>query len=172
MEKDLDKISKGLDILFIGYNPSLVSGEVGHNYANKNNRFWKILYEAGLTDRLYLPEEDSTLCKMGYGFTNIVARPTRAADEITREEYQAGREVLKEKILFYKPKIAFFVGKGVYLQYTQSKKADWGKQDKSMVEGVIDYVAPSSSGLVRMKISDIIIIYKGVKDLLDSLNKF
>ena len=41
MVENMDIISKDLNILFIGFNPSLVSGEVGHHYANKNNRFWK-----------------------------------------------------------------------------------------------------------------------------------
>lgn len=166
MSESLDKLQKDLDIMFIGFNPSLVSGEVGHNYANKHNRFWKILFEAGLTERIYRPEEDGDLLQKGYGFTNIVSRPTRAADEITQEEYREGREILKQKIAFYKPRVAFFVGKGVYLQYSKYKKADWGKQQKSMVEGVIDFVAPSSSGLVRMKIEDIVAIYKDVKPLL------
>lgn len=163
MTKDLDQLKEGLTIIFIGYNPSLVSGEVGHNYANKNNRFWKILYQSGITERLYLPEEDSKLLDKGIGFTNIVSRPTRTAEEITKEEYQEGRKILFEKINFYKPKIAFFVGKGVYLQYSQFKKTSWGKQEKKLVPGVIDFVAPSSSGLVRMKVDDIISIYKCVK---------
>ena len=166
MSKDLDKLQKNLDIMFIGFNPSLVSGEVGHNYANKHNRFWKILFLAGLTERIYLPEEDGELLKKGYGFTNIVSRPTRAADEITREEYREGREILKQKIAFYKPKVAFFVGKGVYLQYSQYKKAGWGKQNTCIIEDVIDFVAPSSSGLVRMKVEEIVEIYKHVKLLM------
>ncbi|WP_226530553.1 mismatch-specific DNA-glycosylase [Metabacillus niabensis] len=167
MNAHLDKLQKNLDILFIGFNPSLVSGEVGHNYANKHNRFWKILFLADLTERIYLPNEDGELLKKGFGFTNIVSRPTRAAAEITQKEYHDGREILKQKIAFYQPKVAFFVGKGVYLQYSQSKKAGWGKQHKSVIEGVIDFVAPSSSGLVRMKIEDIVEIYKGVKLLID-----
>jgi TDG/mug DNA glycosylase family protein len=73
----MDHIKQDLSILFIGFNPSLVSGEVGHHYANKHNRFWKILYEAGITDRLYKPEEDFLLLNKGIGFTNIVSRPTK-----------------------------------------------------------------------------------------------
>ncbi|WP_226666683.1 mismatch-specific DNA-glycosylase [Metabacillus litoralis] len=166
MTKNLDHLKLGLTVLFIGFNPSLVSGQVGHNYANKNNRFWKILYEAGITDRLYLPEEDLKLLDKGIGFTNIVSRPTRAADEITKEEYQEGRKILYEKITSYKPKIACFVGKGVYLQYSHLKKAPWGQQEKNIVPGVIDFVAPSSSGLVRMKMKDVTTIYKHLKDYI------
>ncbi|MGM0875258.1 MAG: mismatch-specific DNA-glycosylase [Bacillota bacterium] len=165
MVDKMDILKNDLNILFIGFNPSLVSGEVGHHYANKHNRFWKLLYEAGITDKLYKPEEDVTLLDQGIGFTNIVSRATRAADEITSEEYKEGREILRQKISIYKPKIAFFVGKGVYLHYSKRKKAFWGKQKHSIIEGVIDFVAPSSSGLVRMKVDDILSIYKEVNKI-------
>ncbi len=163
----MDRIKENLDILFIGFNPSLVSGEVGHHYASKSNRFWKILFQAGITDRLYKPDEDDTLLSMGIGFTNIVSRPTKSADEITPNEYRIGRKILRNKITTYRPKIAFFVGKGVYLKYAQISKTHWGRQNKQIVEGVIDFVAPSSSGLVRMKIEDVVGIYKEVLTIME-----
>lgn len=155
-----DHLKEDLTILFVGFNPSIRSGELGHHYANPNNRFWKILFEAGLTPRKYEAAEDAKLLEIGYGFTNIVERPTKAADEITKEEYKEGREVLKRKIEQYKPKVVCFVGKGVYQQYSGRKVAEWGKQLESVVPGVSDFVAPSSSGLVRMKLDEIIAIYK------------
>ncbi|QGQ46563.1 mismatch-specific DNA-glycosylase [Metabacillus sediminilitoris] len=165
MDDRMDILNNNLTILFIGFNPSLVSAEVCHHYANKHNRFWKIIYEAGITDKLYKPEEDVSLLSKGIGFTNIVSRPTKSANEITSEEYKKGREILRQKISKYKPKIAFFVGKGVYLHYSQRNKADWGKQKESVINGVTDFVAPSSSGLVRMKMDEIISIYKKVNSI-------
>ncbi|EKN65293.1 mismatch-specific thymine-DNA glycosylate (mug) family protein [Neobacillus bataviensis LMG 21833] len=164
-----DHLKKNLDILFVGFNPSIRSGELGHHYANPNNRFWKILFEAGLTPRKYEAAEDAKLLEIGYGFTNIVDRPTKAADEITKEEYREGRENLKGKIEQYLPKVVCFVGKGVYQQYSGRKVAPWGKQDGSVVPGVIDFVAPSSSGLVRMKLDEIVAIYKQLGGI--NLNK-
>lgn len=155
-----DLLAKDLTLLFIGYNPSLLSAEAGHHYANPNNRFWKILFQAGITERLYSPFEDEKLLEKGIGFTNIVHRPTKAADEITKKEYHTGSDELKRKISSYKPKIACFVGKGVYLAYSGKKKAPWGMQEDSVINGVIEFAAPSSSGLVRMKLEDIADIYK------------
>lgn len=162
-----DHLRKGLDVLFIGFNPSIRSGETGHHYANPNNRFWKILHESGLTPRLYRPEEDGDLLSLGYGFTNIVARPTKEAAEITREEYAEGRAALKEKIRRYRPKAACFVGKGVYQQYSKRRNVHWGFQQETVVEGVRDFVAPSSSGLVRMKLDEIVSIYRELRDWLN-----
>jgi TDG/mug DNA glycosylase family protein len=155
-----DHLANGLAILFIGYNPSIRSGETGHHYANPNNRFWKVIYEAGLTPRLYKPDEDAKLLELGYGFTNIVPRPTRTAAEITKEEYRKGRLVLMEKIERYRPRVACFVGKGVYEQYSGRSNVDWGEQPDPVVQGVTEFVAPSTSGLVRMRMEEIASIFR------------
>ncbi|WP_342043649.1 G/U mismatch-specific DNA glycosylase [Bacillus sp. OTU2372] len=160
-----DHLAENLKILFVGFNPSIRSSELGHHYANPNNRFWKILYEAGLTDLKYNAAEDAQLLEFGYGFTNIVERPTKAADEITKEEYREGRVILKRKIERYRPKVVCFVGKGVYQEYSGRKSAPWGKQIESVVQGVIDFVAPSSSGLVRMKLNEIVDIYRQLLEI-------
>ncbi|GLB61265.1 mismatch-specific DNA-glycosylase [Cytobacillus sp. NCCP-133] len=169
MEPIKDHLKKKLDLLFVGFNPSIRSGETGHHFANPNNRFWKILHESGLTPRKYDPTEDFQLLELGYGMTNIVSRPTKAADEITKEEYKEGREELIKKISELKPKIVCYVGKGVYQEYSRNKKLPWGVQDESVVPGTIDFVAPSSSGLVRMKIDEIIKIYAEIPKVLRSL---
>lgn len=166
-----DYLQDNLTIVFVGFNPSLRSGETGHHFANPNNRFWKILFEAALTPRKCVPEEDYKLLEIGYGMTNIVSRPTKAADEITQEEYKSGRETLKEKIKRYTPKIVCFVGKGVYQQYSRKKQIPWGLQDESVVPGTLDFVAPSSSGLVRMKIEEIIRIYDQLAKLKEKILK-
>jgi double-stranded uracil-DNA glycosylase len=70
----------------------------------------------------------------------------------------------------YMPKIVCFVGKGVYIQYSLKKHVLWGVQQPAIVPGVIDFVAPSSSGLVRMKLDEIIEIYKQLKTLKDQIS--
>lgn len=157
-----DHLQQNLRILFVGYNPSIRSGETGHHYANPNNRFWRILFEAGITPRLFKPQEDHDLLQLGYGFTNIVARPTLTAAEITKEEYIEGRQILRHKIETYDPKVVCFVGKGVYEQYSGKRGMPWGVQTDPVVPGVIEYVCPSSSGLVRMKISEMTAIFSGI----------
>ncbi len=88
MQEIPDHLQKNMNILFVGFNPSLVSAQTGHHYANKNNRFWKILYLAGLTPKLFTASEEVKLLQLGYGLTNIVARPTKSAAEITKLEYR------------------------------------------------------------------------------------
>lgn len=157
-----DHLAHGLSVLFIGYNPSVRSSETGHHYANPSNRFWKIIHEAGLTPRKFKPEEDGELLRLGFGFTNIVPRPTKTAAEISKDEYTAGRSLLIAKIREYKPKVACFVGKGVYEQYSGRSGMGWGEQPEPVVEGVVEFVAPSSSGLVRMRIEEMTEIFRGL----------
>ncbi|GIP60021.1 mismatch-specific DNA-glycosylase [Paenibacillus woosongensis] len=155
-----DHLDFGLSIVFIGFNPSIRSGQVGHHYANPRNNFWRILHSSGLTPRLYQASEDGELLKLGYGFTNIVARPTKGAEDITREEYAEGRTILRAKLEKYRPGVACFVGKGVYTEYSRKSQVEWGFQENPVVEGIHEFVAPSSSGLVRMPMSEIVDIYK------------
>lgn len=166
MNEIADHLDYGLQIVFIGFNPSLRSGEVGHHYANPRNNFWRILHRSGLTPRLYEASEDGELLKLGYGFTNIVARPTRGVEDITREEYRGGRVILKSKLERYRPQIACFVGKGVYTEFTRMTRVDWGLQPDSFVEGIHEFVAPSSSGLVRMPMEEIVEIYSRLKEFV------
>lgn len=157
-----DILEKNLKIIFVGYNPSLRSAETGHHFANPSNRFWNILFRAGLTSRKYSPKEDAGLLELGYGMTNIVPRPTRAAAEITSQEYQKGAVELRRKLAYYRPQVACYVGRGVYEKYSGRRNVPWGKQKEPVVPGVVDFVVPSSSGLVRMKLEEVVAIYSGL----------
>lgn len=159
-----DHLQEDLKILFVGFNPSIRSSETGFHYANPNNRFWKILYEAGLTPRKYRPEENRDLLALGYGLTNIVARPTKQAAEISKAEYTEGAELLEQKIRKFRPTAVCFVGKGVYQQFSNRKAVSWGLQKEPVIPGIVEYVAPSSSGLVRIKLDDIVEIYSGLNN--------
>lgn len=164
-----DILIKNMKILFVGFNPGLRSGEIGHHYAGHSNRFWRLLADAQLTPRRYRPEEDSELARLGYGLTNIVARVTKTAAEISPEEYEAGRHRLKALINLYKPRIAAFNGIGVYSQYAKRRNVVAGVQENPVIPGVIDFVLPSPSGLVRMPYSEMLDLYKKLKALSDSL---
>jgi double-stranded uracil-DNA glycosylase len=66
-----DLLKPDLKLLCCGYNPSLVSGCTGYHYAHPGNRFWRVLFAAGITERLYRPEDDAELLNLGIGFTNV-----------------------------------------------------------------------------------------------------
>ncbi|MEJ7843918.1 MAG: G/U mismatch-specific DNA glycosylase [Rubrobacter sp.] len=162
----LDLLKPGLTLVFCGYNPALTSGQSGYHYAHPGNRFWRVLHASGITKRLYRPEEDEQLLGLGIGFTNLVSRPTRRADELTREEIQAGAEELREKLERFEPRVVAYTGIGVYRWFRATSKVSWGLQEDSAVPSVTDVVVPSPSGLNRMRFEELVEHYRALAPFL------
>src|ERR1700675_2506961 len=99
-----DVIAPGLRVLFCGINPGLYTAAVGHHFARPGNRFWPALHAAGFTPQRLSPFEQRELLTWGYGLTNLVARATAAADELTDAEVRAGARVVERKVRRYKPR--------------------------------------------------------------------
>jgi TDG/mug DNA glycosylase family protein len=98
-----DVVAADLAVLFVGINPGLYSGAVGHHFARPGNRFWKALHGAGFTDRVLSPFEDGDLPRHGLGVTNLVARTTATADELSAQELRAGARRLERLVRRYRP---------------------------------------------------------------------
>ncbi|NYZ15988.1 mismatch-specific DNA-glycosylase [Azospirillum sp. RWY-5-1] len=145
-----DILAPGLDILFVGFNPGVRSGATGHNYAGPGNQFWRLLAAAGLTPRLLTPEEDGRLPEFGLGSTNLVARVTPGAADLSRAELRAGVPRLAELVRAFGPRAIAYTGKGVYLAASGKAEAPWGPQPDSLFGGPLDVVLPSPSGLARL----------------------
>ncbi len=161
-----DLLAPDLNLLFCGYNPSLRSGHTGYHYAHPGNRFWRVLYAAGITDRLYAPEEDEKLLDLGIGFTNLCTRPTRRADELTKEEIRTGAAELQMRLENLKPRTVAYTGIGVYKWFRATSKAGWGFQEDSIVPGVTDVVVPSPSGLNRMTFEELVEHYRALSSFV------
>lgn len=166
-----DIIDFGLKAVFIGFNPGLRSAELGHHYAGRSNRFWKFLYESQLIPEPLKAEEDQKLLLYGYGSLNIVDRPSRGADELTKEEFAAGREILHTKLAHYRPWVACYMGVGVYREFAKVRKVQQGLQLAQVVPGVYDFVISSPSGLNRLPIPEQLELYRALKHLMDELSK-
>src|SRR5450432_3171440 len=85
-----DVAAPGLRVLFSGINPGLYSAATGYHFARPGNRFWPALHAAGFTGRLLRPCEQNELLRLGLGITNVVARATARADELSQEELREG----------------------------------------------------------------------------------
>ena len=158
----MDLLRPGLKLVFCGYNPSLVSGRSGNHYAHPGNRFWRVLAASGVTERLYEPHEDQALLGLGIGFTNLCSRPTRRADELTRQEIRSGALALWQKLEQFRPRVVAYTGIGVYKWFRVTSKVGWGVQEVSAVAGVTDVVVPSPSGLNRMTFEELVDHYRAL----------
>jgi TDG/mug DNA glycosylase family protein len=141
-----DLIAPGLKALFCGINPGLYTAAVGHHFGRPGNRFWPALYGAGFTDRLLAPAEEDQLLAMGYGITNLVARATTAAAELSREELIAGGRRLEETVRLYAPRWVAIVGIGAYRTAFHRPNAAMGPQPERIADARV-WVLPNPSGL-------------------------
>jgi double-stranded uracil-DNA glycosylase len=159
-----DVIAPGLRILFCGINPGLYSGVVGHHFARPGNRFWPALHRGGLTPHQLKPEEENKMIGYGLGITNLVERATASADEIKREEIAAGGVKLKEKVLFYKPKILAVLGIGAYRTAFKNPKAVIGRQP-DMIGDIVIWALPNPSGLnAHYRLNELGNLFKELKE--------
>lgn len=81
-----DVLAPGLRVLFCGINPGLYSAATGHHFARPGNRFWPALHVSGFTSRQYRPDEQESLLDHGLGITNLVARASARADQLSAGE--------------------------------------------------------------------------------------
>lgn len=111
-------MTAGLDVVFVGINPSIYSVERGHYFARASNRFWPCISQSALTLRAREglgtatlgPANDRALLAYGVGFTDLVKRPTAKASDLATAELAAGVAHLLEKLQRFKPRVACFHG--------------------------------------------------------------
>jgi double-stranded uracil-DNA glycosylase len=117
-----DLLRDGLDVVFVGINPSIFSATQGHYFARRTNRFWPCFSRSSLSRAArraiglgYLqPMHDRVLLENGFGFTDLVKRPTAKASDLTFAELASGVARLVEKLELHKPRIACFHGVTAY----------------------------------------------------------
>lgn len=141
-----DVLAPELDVLFCGINPSLYSGWTGWHFARPGNRFWPALPLAGFTDRRLFPAEQRELLDFRLGLTNIVARATARADELSAEELRAGATQLDRKVRTYRPRWLAIVGVTAYRTAFERPRTSIGPQSDTIGTTRI-WVLPNPSGL-------------------------
>ena len=134
-------------ILFVGINPSLRSAEVGHHFAGPGNPFWRLLYAAKLVPEPFTYEDDVRLPACGFALTNICPRPTRAASELTPDEFKAGRARLARVIARLKPDVVAFVGVTVYRAFFGPRVSLGAGPKPERIADARVFVVPNPSGL-------------------------
>jgi double-stranded uracil-DNA glycosylase len=141
-----DVLADQLSVVFVGINPGLYSGAVGHHFARPGNRFWKALHASGFIDHEWSPFDDQDLPTLGLGITNLVDRTTASAAELTAEELRTGRGALEAKIARFRPDVVAILGITAYRTGFDHTKAELGPQDDALVRSAV-WVLPNPSGL-------------------------
>jgi double-stranded uracil-DNA glycosylase len=141
-----DVAAPGLRVLFSGINPGLYSAATGHHFARPGNRFWPALHRSGFTPRQFRPDEQDELLRLGLGITNVAARATARADELTDTELRDGWRILAAKVTTLAPRFLAVVGVTAYRVAFGRRDAVVGPQDDRIGETRL-WVLPNPSGL-------------------------
>ena len=138
-----DSVGPGMQVLIVGLNPSPYSADSGIPYGRPGNRFWPAALAAGLVSRDR--DVDHALVSHHVGFTDLVRRTTRRAEEVTTREYRTGFERICRLAAWLKPKATCFVGLSAW-RLVADKKACPGWQERPVGSSRV-YVMPHTSGL-------------------------
>ncbi len=143
-----DYLAPGLAVVFVGTAASERSALRGHYYSGPGNKFWELLWEAGLTgDRILIPEQDNRVLSYGVGLTDI-AKDVAASTDSKLRAADFDIPTFLTKIERNQPRCVAFNGKGTagrVAKYAGHQKPDHGPTSFE-IAGAAGYVLPSSSG--------------------------
>ena len=141
-----------LRLLFVGINPGLWTAATQSHFARPGNRFYPALLRAGIVSEPIDPaagmsaHDRDELRRRGIGITNVVARATARADELTGEELQEGGRRLRALVAERRPRVVAVAGITAYRTAFGERLARVGEQDLQW-GGSRVFVVPNPSGL-------------------------
>jgi double-stranded uracil-DNA glycosylase len=136
-----DVLAPGLTCIFCGINPGRVSAAAAAHFANPRNDFWRLLHDAGFTQRLYDPQEQFSLLDLGIGVTNAAYRTTPGSGDLRRGDFD--QEEFEARISAVAPRAVAFVGKEAY-RGLFNERPELGPQLRSIGRSGL-FVLPSTS---------------------------
>lgn len=148
-----DLVGEDVRLLLVGINPGLWTAATNTHFAHPGNRFYPALHLAGITREPIDPNgatdrDREHLQELGIAITNVVARPTARASELTREELRQGGRVVAEKVAAWQPEVVAFVGITAYRDAYRRRKAQTGLQPQDeWIAGTETWAVPNPSGL-------------------------
>jgi double-stranded uracil-DNA glycosylase len=147
-----DLVGPGLRLLFVGINPGLWTAATSTHFAHPGNRYYPALLRGGVIDRridrgVGMTDDDRRyLIGRGIGITNLVARATPRASEITAEELRDGARRLREFVAEHRPKVVAIAGVTAYRSAFDDPRAGPGRQPEPLGTAEL-WVVPNPSGL-------------------------
>ncbi|MGN6300441.1 MAG: mismatch-specific DNA-glycosylase [Angustibacter sp.] len=147
-----DLVGDGLRLLFVGINPGLWTAAVQTHFAHPGNRFYPALLAAGIIERPIDPaagmtdEDRAYFVGRGLGITNLVARASARADELSRDELREGGARLVERVEQWRPAVVAVAGITAYRAAFGARRAVPGRQPEPIGDAEL-WVVPNPSGL-------------------------
>lgn len=164
-----DHIAANVRVLFVGINPGLRSALLGHHFAGYSNRFWKVLFAAGLVPEPVTYQDDRRLPSWGLGMTNMVPRPTAGIHQLTRQDYEAGRAQLLHKIEHFRPPVVALLGLTLYATLFSQRRGNTlrpGLQGERLGPAAV-FLLPNPSGRnAHYSFAAMVTLFQGLQPFL------
>ena len=169
-----DYLKENLDIVLVGLNPSQISVEKGHYFANPRNRFWRAFNQSGLVEIPVSMEDDHRFPDHGIGLTDLVKRPSRQAAALRAKDYREGAPILKQKLLKFQPLVVCFQGLTVYANYLRyaeglKRKSQLGLQPETIGASRVFVVPNPSPANAQYSLDTLVCWFQQLKKLRNSL---
>ena len=140
-----DLLEQSLQVVLCGSAASTASAAASAYYAHKQNKFWRILHETGLTSELLQPRQYRELLKYRIGLTDLVKTHAGMDHQIPLAgAAESGRARLQTSIAACRPKFLAFTSKTAGERFLGGRR-DYGEQIETIADTRI-WILPSTSG--------------------------
>jgi TDG/mug DNA glycosylase family protein len=140
-----DVLRPGLRAVLCGTAVGTASARAGAYYAHKQNKFWHILHETGLTPELLSPHQYRELLHDGIGLTDFVKTHSGMDHQIPLTKLAAdSRTRLRTTILKFRPSFLAFTSKAGGQRFLGGVR-DYGEQTERIGDTRV-WILPSTSG--------------------------
>jgi double-stranded uracil-DNA glycosylase len=140
-----DVLQPGLKLVFCGTAAGRRSAAEGAYYAHPGNQFWRALFAAELTPRLFAPVEFPLLLPLGIGLTDLAKHHAGNDDELPGDAFDV--EALRRKVRAHAPRLLAFTSKTA-ARAVLGRAAVYGPQVERLGATAL-FVLPSPSGQAR-----------------------
>ena len=139
-----DLLQHSLRVVLCGTAAGTTSAAERAYYAHKQNKFWKILHETGLTPAPLRPHQFRDLLQYRIGLTDLV-KAGAGMDRATLPKLTAGdRTRLSDAIATFRPQFLAFTSKTAGQKFFDGKR-DYGEQSELIGDTRV-WILPSTSG--------------------------
>jgi TDG/mug DNA glycosylase family protein len=140
-----DVLQDSLRVVLCGTAVGTASARAGAYYAHKQNKFWRILHETGLTPELLRPRQYRELLRYGIGLTDFVKTHFGMDHQIPLAELaEVSRARLRASMIKFRPAYLAFTSKAGGQRFLSGER-DYGEQIERIGDTRI-WILPSTSG--------------------------
>jgi double-stranded uracil-DNA glycosylase len=140
-----DVLQASLRVVLCGTAVGTASAETGAYYAHKQNKFWKILHDTGLTPALLSPHQYRELLHHGIGLTDFVKTHSGMDHQIPLTKLaEVSRARLRAAMLKFRPAFLAFTSKTGGQRFLGGPRG-YGEQTERIGDTRI-WILPSTSG--------------------------